>query len=138
MSRLISVTEFTKKLIFGVIITFIFGSLLITINAIHLSIFTRKLEIQVMQLVGANPNMIRLPFIFEGAIYSLIAVLFSFTLLIVFLEGSELSSLETFTDNFNPALLFLLEFLGSLSIGILSSYIALNHYLKRTFLLEHS
>lgn len=137
IGKLVSVTDFTQKLIFGVIITFIFGSLLITINAIHLSIFTRKLEIQVMQLVGANPNMIRLPFIFEGVVYSLIAVLFSFTLLIVFLEGSELSSLETFKENFNPALLFFLEFIGSVFIGVLSSYIALNYYLKRNFMLEH-
>lgn len=136
VERLISVTNFTQKLIFGVIITFIFGSLLIIINAIHLSIFTRKLEIQIMQLVGANPNIIRFPFIFEGMVYSLIAVFFSFSLLMVFLEGSHLTALANFNANFNPLLLFGLELAGSIAIGVLSSYIALNYYLKRTLILE--
>ncbi len=132
VTRLISVTNFTQKLIFGVIITFIFGSLLIIINAIHLSIFTRKLEIQIMQLVGANPNMIRFPFIFEGIVYSLIAVFFSFTLLTVFLEGSELTTLTNFKDNFHPFLFFGSELIGSIAIGIASSYIALNYYLRNS------
>lgn len=132
VTRLISVTNFTQKLIFGVIITFIFGSLLIIINAIHLSIFTRRLEIQIMQLVGANPNMIRFPFIFEGIIYSLIAVFFSFTLLTVFLEGSELSSLANFQENFHPFILFGSELVGSIAIGVTSSYIALNYYLRNS------
>ncbi len=138
VTRLVSVTNFTQKLIVGVIITFIFGSLLIIINAIHLSIFTRKLEIQIMQLVGANPNIIRFPFIFEGIVYSLIAVFFSFSLLIVFLEGSQLTALANFRDNFNPLLLFGSELIGSIIIGVLSSYIALNYYLKRTLILENS
>lgn len=138
VTRLVNVTDFTQKLIFGVIITFIFGSLLIIINAIHLSIFTRKLEIQIMQLVGANPNIIRFPFIFEGIVYSLIAVFFSFSLLIVFLEGSQLTALANFRDNFNPLLLFGSELIGSIIIGVLSSYIALNYYLKRTLILENS
>lgn len=132
VTRLISVTNFTQKLIFGVIITFIFGSLLIIINAIHLSIFTRRLEIQIMQLVGANPNMIRFPFIFEGIIYSLIAVFFSFTLLTVFLEGSELTSLANFKENFHPFILFGSELVGSVVIGVTSSYIALNYYLRNS------
>ena len=138
VTRLVSVTNFAKNLIIGVIITFVFGSLLIIINAIHLSIFTRKTEIQIMQLVGAKPAMIQFPFVFEGIIYSIIAVLFSFALLLVFLKGSQLTTLETFNQSFDPLKLFLIEMGGSLFIGILSSLIALNYYLKRTLILEHS
>lgn len=138
VSRLVSVTNFAKNLIIGVIITFVFGSLLIIINAIHLSIFTRKTEIQIMQLVGAKPSMIRFPFVFEGMIYSIIAVLFSFALLLVFLKGSQLTTLDTFNDSFDPIKLFLIELAGSLFIGIVSSLIALNYYLKKTLVLENS
>ena len=105
-------------------------------NAIHLSIFTRKTEIQIMQLVGAKPHMIRFPFLFEGALYSLIAVFFSFILLILFVEGTNLTSFSTFQESFNPALLFGLELLVSITIGIASSYAAINYYLKRTLVLE--
>lgn len=138
VSRLVSVTNFAKNLIIGVIITFVFGSLLIIINAIHLSIFTRKTEIQIMQLVGAKPSMIRFPFVFEGMIYSIIAVLFSFALLLIFLKGSQLTTLDSFNESFDPLKLFLFELAGSLFIGILSSLIALNYYLKKTLILEHS
>ena len=138
IARLVSVTGFIQKLIFGVIITFIFGSLLIIINAIHLSIFTRKTEIQIMQLVGANPNMIRFPFIFEGIVYSLIAVFFSFSLLSIFMEGSQLSGIAAFSENFHPWILFISELIGSIVIGIISSMVALNYYLKRTLILENS
>lgn len=130
VSRLLSVTNFTQKLVIGVIITFIFGSLLMIMNAIHLSIFTRKTEIQIMQLVGAKPHMIRFPFLFEGAFYSMIAVFFSFILLIMFIEGTNLSSFTNFQENFNPATLVGLELLVSTIIGVVSSFIAITYYLK--------
>lgn len=136
--RLSKLTQFTNKLVIGVVITFIFGSVLMIINAIHLSIFTRKTEVQIMQLVGAKPNMIRFPFVFEGALYSIMAVLFSFILLILFLEGTQLTSLASFSENFQGLQLFLIEALVSLGVGILSSAIAVNYYLKRNFVLQHS
>ena len=136
ITRLLSVTSFTEKLIIGVIITFIFGSLLMIMNAIHLSIFTRKTEIQIMQLVGAKPHMIRFPFLFEGAFYSLIAVFFSFFLLLLFVEGTNLASFTNFQESFNPMLLFAIELVASILIGMTSSYVAITYYLKRTLILQ--
>lgn len=136
ISRLLSVSNFTKKLIIGVTLTFIFGSLLMIMNAIHLSIFTRKREIQIMQLVGAAPRMIRFPFLFEGAFYSILAVFFSFILLIFFLEGTKLTDLATFQESFHPALILGIELIASIIIGVISSYLAITYYLKRTLVLE--
>ncbi len=136
LARLLRVTNFTEKLIIGVTVTFIFGSILMIMNAIHLSIFTRKREIQIMQLVGAKPNMIRMPFMIEGAIYGLIAVLFSFALLVLFLEGTQLSSLSLFQESFNGLNIFGIEVLVSMGVGILSSWIASNFYLKKSLVLE--
>ena len=136
VNRLIKVTSFTEKLLIGVVVTFVFGSLLIIINAIHLSIFTRKREIQIMQLVGARPSMIQFPFMFEGAIYSAIAVFFSFFLLVAFMEGSNLMNFASFEESFKPAMLFGIELLGSVAVGMISSYIAISYYLKRTLVLE--
>jgi cell division transport system permease protein len=136
VARLLSVTSFTQKLIVGVIVTFVFGSLLMILNAIHLSIFTRKREIQIMQLVGAKPRMIRFPFLLEGALYSVFAVLFSFALLMIFIEGTNLSSFTNFSEQFNPAILFGYEILASIIIGVISSYIAISYYIKRTLILQ--
>lgn len=136
VTRLLSVSNFTTKLIVGVIVTFIFGSLLMIMNAIHLSIFTRKTEIQIMQLVGAKPSMIRFPFLFEGAFYSLIAVFFSLILLILFVEGTNLTSFSNFQANFHPSILFLSELVVSVAIGVISSAVAINYYLKKTMVIN--
>lgn len=135
-ARLLSVTDFTQKLIVGVVITFMLGSLLMIMNAIHLSIFTRKTEIQIMQLVGARYSMIQLPFLFEGALYSFIAVFFSFFLLMFFLEGTSLSNYLSFEFYWSPLWLFLGEMVVSVGVGILSSLAATHFYLKRTLVLE--
>ncbi len=137
-ARLIKVTQFTKKLVVGVIITFVFGSLLMIMNAIHLSIFTRKTEIQIMQLVGAKPGMIRFPFLFEGGFYSFIAVFFSFFLLMFFLEGTSLSDYLNFSGGFSPLWLFVGELFASIGVGVLASHLATNFYLKRTLVLENT
>lgn len=43
------------------------GTASIVSNAIRLTLFARRREIRIMQLVGATNGFIRLPFIFEGA-----------------------------------------------------------------------
>ncbi len=135
-ARLLSVTDFTQKLIIGVVVTFILGSLLMIMNAIHLSIFTRKTEIQIMQLVGARYSMIQLPFLFEGAVYSFVAVFFSFFLLMFFLKGTSLSDYLSFQFYWSPLWLFLGEMAVSVAVGVISSYAATYFYLKRTLVLE--
>lgn len=137
-TRLLRVTEFTENLMIGVVVTFILGSLLMIMNAIHLSIFTRKTEIQVMQLVGAKPSMIHLPFLFEGGFYSLIAVLFSFFFLNFFLKGTALSSSALLSGQFKPWILVSTEIGLSVGVGIIASYIATRFYLKQTLVLEHA
>jgi cell division transport system permease protein len=136
VERLVKVRDFTQTLVIGVIFAFVLGSLFMIMNAIHLSIFTRKKEIQIMQLVGAHPSMIRFPFLFEGALYSALAVLFSFALLYLFVAGTNLNSFLSFNESFHPLTLLAVELLISLMIGLLSSLLAINFYLKRTFALE--
>lgn len=137
VARLLSLTAFTKKLLIGVILTFVFGTVLMVMNAINLSIFTRKTEIKIMQLVGAKPRMIFLPFIFEGVVYSIIANFFSLFLLLFFLQSTGvLDNLSL--NNFNIAVLAPLELIGSILIGVLASYSATYFYLRHNLLLEDS
>lgn len=134
--RLLSIQSFTEKLLAGVIIAFLFGGVLMIINAIHLSLFTRKTEIQIMQLVGASPHMIRWPFLMEGLIYSFVAVFFSLGLLALFMEGTGLRKLSGFEIPLPLWQVIGLEFLLSLLVGLFASLLGLHHYLKRQFFLE--
>lgn len=61
--------------LFGLILISILTliSILITLITIGMTIYTRVEEIEVMRLVGATAWYIRLPFLFQGALYGLIS-----------------------------------------------------------------
>jgi cell division transport system permease protein len=56
-----------------VIFILITGSLFVVGNAIRAAISARRDEIEVLELVGATPRMIRAPYLFEGALLGFIA-----------------------------------------------------------------
>jgi len=55
----------------------LFGALLVVSNTIRISVFTRRREIRIMQIVGATPWFIRLPLLFEGLIHGIMGGLIS-------------------------------------------------------------
>lgn len=137
-TRLLSLSDFTQKLIVGVLLAFLLGTLMMSMNAVHLSIFNRKTEIQIMQLVGAKPSMIYSPFLAEGAFYSVLATLFSGFLLGIFLKSTNLIPYLNFEGRTSPFTLAFLEILCSIAMGLLASSIAVKIYLRRTLDLDHS
>jgi len=61
---------------FGIAVLGVFAliALIITVNAMRVSIFTRRDEIGIMKLVGASGSFIRGPYIIESVLLSLIAL----------------------------------------------------------------
>ncbi len=126
-----------KDGIAGITILFVFISILVSFNTIRLAMYSHKIEIEIMRLVGASNWYIRMPFIIEGAIFGAAGAVI--TLLIIspsaiyispritrFLPGFDLY--VYFTDNlFNVAALLALIGMG---MGIFSSFIAIRRYLK--------
>lgn len=64
--RFLAIAGFISLLVLGMVI------LLIIHNAIRLTIFARRREISIMELVGATPWFIRIPFLMEGVVYGLV------------------------------------------------------------------
>jgi cell division transport system permease protein len=129
-NNLLKVTDFSEKLLLGIILTFILGSLLIVANAIYMTIFHRKKEIQIMQIVGADLNFIRSPFLIEGAIYGILSVIISMVLLILFVNRVDLSQITFINAEPNYHFLFWTQGLVAIVIGMLSSHLALRYYMK--------
>lgn len=132
VNNLIQVTQFSEKILMGIIITFLIGSGLIITNAIHMTIFSRKKEIQIMRLVGANLNFIRSPFLIEGGFYGAMAVIISLALLIGFMQNLDLTQLSYLTVDIKYGRLFLFEIISGVAVGMTSSWMATHYYLKKT------
>jgi cell division transport system permease protein len=66
---------------FGLYISLGFGfiALLIIFNTVRLAIFTRRDEIEIMNLVGASHSFVRMPFIIEALISGFLALIIATT-----------------------------------------------------------
>ncbi|OGI26661.1 MAG: hypothetical protein A2359_00925 [Candidatus Moranbacteria bacterium RIFOXYB1_FULL_43_19] len=112
-------------------------AILITFNVIRMTIFNHGTEIEIMRLVGASNNFIRLPFVFEGVIYGVFAAVVSIILLFPIVKivtpyvvGSAYVQIiqSDFTRYF--ILIFLAQLLVGVLLGIISSLLAIRRYLK--------
>lgn len=120
--NLLEVSNFTRQIIFWLIITFVIGGALIILNALQITIFMRRQEISVMKLVGASHRFVRLPFIIEAAIYGILAVLLSFLMLFILSKNLQISYP-------NIGNYMLIELLITVILSIFSSMIAVHEHL---------
>lgn len=113
------------------------GVLLIVGNTIRLEILNRRIEIEIMELVGATAAFIRRPFLYTGAWYGLLGGLtawFLVTLAILVLQGyvSRLASL--YHSEFRLSGLGFADtgsMLGAgILLGLIGSWLAVNHHLQ--------
>ena len=137
INRIVRVSNFFKDSELIASVLFIIISTLIIFNTIRMAIFTRREEIEIMKLVGATNWFIRGPFVFEAALYgiiaALIAVVLSYTLLLG--GGPKLASYINVGSTISffrayPALIALGELIIGIFIGTFSSLLAMSRYLK--------
>lgn len=79
-SNLKKITETTERILYFMLVAFVIGGTLIIFNAIKLTVYARRKEIEVMKLVGASRFLIKLPFVLEGIWCFTIAVIINFAL----------------------------------------------------------
>ena len=117
---------------------FVAISMLIIFNTIRMAIFSRKEEIQMMKLIGADKNFIRGPFVVEAVMYGFFAALFATALGyfgLITLEpkiasyGVAIGSIKSDLIFYAPLILLIMIFIGSM-IGVISSRLAVRRYLR--------
>lgn len=119
-------------------VIFVIVSSLIIFNTIRMAIFSRKEEIQMMKLIGADKHFIRGPFIVEAIVYGFIAALLATGIGYAVLQGLNdrlggagvdvMSTINTVTMYIGFVLLGMIV-LGAI-IGTISSLLATRRYLK--------
>jgi cell division transport system permease protein len=139
IDKLFAATEFIRKV--GFVATALFGliALVIVYNTIRIAIFSQSNDIEVMKLVGATNWYIRGPFVFEGALYGIIATIISMVSLgaILYYTGPALGNyfggVGTDITSYlydNAYIILAMQLTIGILIGTLSSVLALRKYLK--------
>lgn len=137
IQRLNSIINLVEKVGFTLGIVFVFIGIMITFNAIRLTMYAHKNEFEVMRLVGASNTYIRMPFVFEGIFYgvsSAISVMIflgiTSRLLAPITQGSISggSIFSFYLSHFFIILILLL--LSGIALGTISGVIAIKRYLK--------
>jgi cell division transport system permease protein len=137
IERLNSVTSYMIWGLYGATMLFLISSVLLISNAIRLSIFARRKEIEVMKLVGASDSFVRTPFVFEGMVQGLIgAGLAAFTVIwinFLFVDWARdaLPFVPISTDAVNPILLLLVLVVVGVVIGVVGSFLSVTRFLRK-------
>lgn len=137
IERILSLKEGAKRLGLIVSIILVAISIVITFNTIRLTIYMAREEIGVMRLVGAEDAYIHGPFIVEGVFYGVIATVINILVFIplTYWMGGSLENffgINLFTyymSNFFQ--IFIISLLTGIALGTLSSFLAVQKYLKR-------
>jgi cell division transport system permease protein len=137
IERLNSVTSYMIWGLYGATILFLISSVLLISNAIRLSIFARRKEIEVMKLVGASDSFVRTPYVFEGMVQGLIgAGLAAFAVIwinFLFIDWARdaLPFVPISADAVNPILLLLVLVVVGVVIGVVGSFLSVTRFLRK-------
>ncbi len=104
-------------------------------NTIRISIYSKRYLINSMQLVGATRSFIRFPFIVKSVLHGIYgAIIACFILLMIFVSyQSELKDFIDFQDSASLALLIVGIFAFGIIMTALSTYFAVNKFLRMKF-----
>src|SRR5215204_838050 len=137
IDRLNSVTSIVIWGLYGATLLFLVASVLLISNAIRLSIFARRKEIEVMKLVGASDGFVRTPFVFEGLLQAFTgASLAAFTVIwinLLFIDWSHnaLPYVPISNDAVDAFSTLLLLIAVGVGIGVIGSFLSVTRFLKK-------
>ncbi len=122
-------------------VVFLVISILVIFNTIRMAIFSRREEIYMMKLVGADRNFIRGPFLVEAQLSGVVSGLLAFGLSYAgfrFLEprldayGIDIDTIADVLDSNQIIYVILAMVLTGILIGSLSARLAVHKYMRNT------
>jgi cell division transport system permease protein len=136
IERLNQVTGYVIWALRAATALFLVASVLLISNAIRISIFARRKEIEVMKLVGASDGFVRWPFVLEGLAQGLVGATLAALVVVwanaLFVEWAQ-SAVPFFgisTGSVNTLLLLPLLVLVGVAIGVFGSFLSVRRFLK--------
>jgi cell division transport system permease protein len=136
VERLLQLGNVMRRIGLGVIASFLVVAGIIISNTIRLTVFARRREISIMQLVGATNMYIRMPFICEGLLDGILGALIAVVMLAaarIWLWPKLLLALPWVQLNaavVNVPILVLYLFAVGGAIGVIASWISVGRHLR--------
>src|SRR4051812_33108183 len=133
--KILSATSTIKLLLAVLAALLVLASILLVANTIRLSIFARRREVEVMQLVGATNWFIRWPFVIEGLIVGFLGALIACLLLWL----AKVTVVDPWSDRFaliaapqtiDFTFLIVLLLIAGTAVSALGSGITLRRFLR--------
>jgi len=137
IDRLNSITSYVIWGLYAATLLFLIASVLLISNAIRLSIFARRKEIEVMKLVGASDGFVRTPFVFEGLLQAFVGAAFAafaviwINLLFVDWSHNALPYVPISSDAVNPFSIIILLIAIGVGIGVIGSFLSVTRFLRK-------
>ena len=137
IERLNAITSYVIWGLYGATLLFLIASVLLISNAIRLSIFARRKEIEVMKLVGASDGFVRTPFVFEGLLQAFAgASLAAFAVIwidLLFVDWSRnaLPYVPISSDAVNSYSTLLVLIAVGVAIGVIGSFLSVTRFLRK-------
>jgi cell division transport system permease protein len=136
VAKVLRLTETIAKLGLIMIVVLIFAAAVIISNTIRLTVFARRREIAIMQLVGATNSYVRAPFLAEGFVAGTVGALVAIAILA--LVQAELLPKMMATLSFIPfstarvdEVRLTFELLGAGAVvGVLGAWVSVSRYLR--------
>jgi len=103
------------------------------VNTVRLAIYSRRLAIRTMQLIGATAGYITAPFLRIGLMQGLVGSVISVALihLTVFLVSENFLTLDTLLHSLGLKLLYAFLIIFGGALGLFSSYMAVRRFLYK-------
>jgi cell division transport system permease protein len=137
IDRLNSVTSVVIWGLYGATVLFLIASVLLISNAIRLSIFARRQEIEVMKLVGASDGFVRTPFVLEGLLQGLVGSLLA-ALTVIWIDylftdwaHNALPFVPISDTAVNAPLMLLTLVAAGVAIGVIGSFLSVTRFLRK-------
>jgi len=136
VQRLLQLAAVMRPVGIAVIVLFLLVAGIIISNTIRLTVFARRREISIMQLVGATNTYIRMPFICEGLLAGLTGTALAVGVLTL-ARASLMPKLATalpwlplHSVGVDLTLIVLELFAVGAAVGVIASWIAVGRYLR--------
>ena len=133
VTKLLHAADVLGRIGLGMIALLILTAAIIIANTIRLTVFARRREIAIMQLVGATNMYIRMPFIAEGVIAGICGALVAIALLAVARVQlvPKIAATLAFVPLHDNGLQIALELLGvGAVVGLFASWFSVGRYLR--------